>query len=104
MPMNGPLNTPYENPLMSTPGAGEASMGQSPQTFNEGGSGGLVNSPFESPITKDTSTGATGNMSELPAVQPGVVQGVPDAPAANTQVSVEPGVASPFGESVIKKL
>ncbi len=94
MPMNGPLNTPYDSPLVGTPGVGEANTKGEDVSLNLDGAVGLTGTPFEKPLTTAPSQDATGNTSGIPDFW-NTVGGIPDAPAPGTQVVVIGEVKSP---------
>lgn len=77
MAKNGPLTTPFDNPLMSTPDPSEATMAGTSGGFT------LPDAPTETP-----------NMSELPLL-PTTVGGLKDAPAPGTSVEIAGGVTAP---------
>lgn len=101
MPKNGPLNTPFESPLMSTPDPGESSLagmqGGYPMdsTVPQGSSAGLVTSPFENPIMSPRSdykeTPNTSGMGQ----RVDQVGGLKDDPGRGATVAVAGGVATP---------
>lgn len=100
MPKNGPLNTPFETPLMSTPSPGDSTLagmtgGYPMDGLNSGSSAGLVSTPFESPIAQPrTDYKETPNSSELPA-QVTQVGGLKDDPGRGAIVTGLSGVATP---------
>lgn len=100
MPKNGPLTTPFESPLMSTPDPGQNTLagmtGGYPMDGVASGSGrGLVTSPFENPIMPPRSDyKETPNSSELP-LQITQVGGLQDDPGRGATVGTAAGVATP---------
>ena len=99
MSMNGPLSTPFDSPLVSTPAPGEATTngGNSGYDLNQGdGKSGLVSSPFagNSPFTSPSGQSPTPNRSELP--NPITFTGpIADAPAPGAQELVVGGHWAP---------
>lgn len=95
---NGPLTTPFENPLVSTPAPSEGTLAglTGGYEMSQGaGDKGLVTSPFEKPLT----TGPDGqketpNMSELP-LQITDMGGIQNAPARGSTVEIAGGVTTP---------
>lgn len=95
MSMNGPIRTPYDNPLVGTPGVGEATTRGAGVTLNEGGGQGLTGTPYEAPLMATPGQGATGNTSGIPNVGT-TVGDIPDAPAPGSPAAVADGVATPM--------
>lgn len=94
MPSNGPLKTPYDNPLIATPSPGEATAKGSGVTLNEGSASGLQGTPFEKPLVATPSQAPTGNSSEIPNTWT-TTGGIPDAPAEGSTAEVAGKVATP---------
>jgi hypothetical protein len=78
MPKHGPLQSPFENPTVPTPSAGDG-------TLAHGGQG----------VSVEGGPSATANMSELPACPPTVFDQVQNAPAAGSHIDVDDKVTSP---------
>jgi len=94
MSMNGPLRTPFDAPLVSTPDVGEATKGGSGVTLSDTGGPGLQGTPFEKPLVSSPSQSPTGNTSGIPADWL-TVGNIPNAPAPGTTAAVADGVATP---------
>lgn len=94
MATNGPLNTPFGDPLVGTPSPSEATRQGGGVSLNEGGAAGLQGTPFERPIARNPGTAATANSSEIPNdwLTDG---GIPNAPAPGSTAAVAGGVATP---------
>ena len=92
MAMNGPIKTPYEGPLVSTPDVGEATTRGSGVTLNEGGAAGLQGTPFQQPLAGTPGQAPTANSSGVPNTWT-TTGGVPNAPADGSHV--ESSVTSP---------
>lgn len=100
MPKNGPLSTPFEQPLVSTPSGSDGTLRDGTMSLNEGASSGLVSTPFQSPMVTAPGTSETANTSELPP-HSDYVGGIPDAPAPGSQVDIAGKVASPWKGSTV---
>lgn len=92
MPTNGPIRTPYEQPLVGTPGVGEATTQGSGVTLNEGGGQTLTGTPFEKPLVAAPGQSPSPNSSGIPNTWT-TTGGIPNAPADGAHV--ENAVASP---------
>lgn len=94
MNSNGPLSTPFSDPLVSTPDVGESTRRGSGVSLNEGGGPGLQNTPFEKPLVSSPGQAATANSSGIPTdwLTDG---GIPNDPGAGSTAAVADGVATP---------
>jgi hypothetical protein len=97
MPQNGPINSPFGNPLVSTPDASSATMRGGDWTLNDNagaGGKGLTGTPFESPMVSAPGQSETPNSGGIPPLWD-TVGGIPDAPAPGSTAAVADGVATP---------
>lgn len=90
--------SPFEKPVCDTPSPSASTLagqrGGADWPLDNDGARGLATSPFEKPIASAPGGKETPNRSELPLALTSVLD-VKDGPAAGSQVSVAPGVASP---------
>ena len=94
MPSNGPISTPYANPLVSTPDVGEATTRGSGVSLNEGGAAGLTGVPFQQPLVSAPGQAPASNSSGIPNTWT-TTGGIPNAPADGSTAAVADGVATP---------
>ncbi len=94
MAMNGPLRTPFDSPLVSTPDVGASTVRGAGVTLNTDGAAGLQNTPFEKPLVSSPSQEPTANSSGIPADWL-TVGSIPNDPGAGATAAVADGVATP---------
>jgi hypothetical protein len=97
MAKDGLINSPFENPTVPTPSAGDGTTigvrGGADWPMEDNSKQGLAGTPYDNPACPPPSGKETANASELGTLP--YTTDVKDGPAPWSTVAVEPGVASP---------